>query len=209
MKTTDKIVSFLRKNPCLTYTEVSREFGVSYNTVNGIAARAGMKAMDRHAARNEAIVSLIKLNPTVPYHRLGKALGLNHPRISGIATQAGIYRHVARNAAATRKREREIVHSLRKGRTFSEAAIENGCGKNAVWLTAKKYGIRRPGCPPLSYTKAEEERAVRWLHHRSFSHSHIAKKVGMKHYTVSNIAARNGIRRRLPSLYRGEVPHFS
>ena len=87
------------------------------------------------------------------------------------------------------------------------AAMDNGCSKNVASRVAKEHGVRRPGCPPFSYTKDEEKRVIRWLLHPSISYPHIAKKVGLKENTILFIASRNGIRRRLPSFYRGEIPH--
>lgn len=205
--TPSKIVSFLRKSSRLTFTEASRRLGISYYRVNKAAIRAGIKAMDSHATRREAIASLVRLNPNVPYHRLGKAVGLSYPAMSAIATRMGIHRHVPRNAAATKERENGVLRSLGRGRTFMGAATDNGCSKNVVWRIAKKHGIRRPGCPPFSYTRGEEKRAVRWLLHPSVSYPRIAKKIGLKEYTVFFIAVRNGIRRRLPTFYREEVSY--
>jgi hypothetical protein len=129
--------------------------------------------------------------------------------LSSIASKAGIYRHVPRNPAATKEREDGVLCSLKEGRTFWEAARENKCSRGIITRVAKVSGIQRPGCSPLSYTKDQEEKVVNWLvNHPSVSHPRIGKKVGLPFYTVSNISYRNGIRRRLPSLYKGEVPNF-
>jgi hypothetical protein len=202
-----KVVSFLRRNPCLTFSEVARRLGISYHKVKRAATPAGINAMDSHTKRMEAIACLIRLNPGVFHYQLGKKLGLSRPSVSGIASRMGIYRHVPRNPAAMKKRENGILRSLGEGKTFRAAAMDNGCSKNVASRVAKEHGVRRPGCPPFSYTKDEEKRVIRWLLHPSISYPHIAKKVGLKENTILFIASRNGIRRRLPSFYRGEIPH--
>jgi hypothetical protein len=201
------IVSFILDHPFLTFTDVSRRLRIPYAKVKKAAEQESISVKDSHAMRREAIVSFIRANPGVPYHRLGERLGLKYPTLSAIASQAGIYRHVPRKPAVKEEREKKVLHSLKEGKTFIEAAKENRCSKHVVCRVAKDNAIRRPGCPPFSYTKEEEGRVLAWLSRPTPSYPVIAKETGVREHTVFHIAVRNGIRRRLPTFYRGEIAH--
>ena len=136
---------------------------------------------------------------------MAKKLGLSYPTLSSIATKAGIYRHFPRGGKTKKEREEKVFHSLTRGRTFKQAAKDNDCGKPLVSRIAKEHGIVRPGCPPLSYTRDEEGKVLDLLHQPSVSYPRIADQVGLRGFTVFNIAVRNGVRRRPPALYRGEA----
>jgi DNA-binding CsgD family transcriptional regulator len=197
-----RILSFLSSNPCLTFSETARRLHTSFYRVQSAAQAGGINASDIHARKREAIVRLLRLNPTVPYYRLGRKVGLSYPSLSAIACGAGINRHVPRNAAAKEEREKRIACLLGEGTTFRAAAHAAGCSLPIVCRVAREHGIKRPGCPPLSYTKEEEERVLRWLRHPSMSYARIARKLGFRYHTVFSIASRSGVRRRPAPYYK-------
>ena len=140
-----RILSFLRSNPCLTFSDTARSLCIPYSRVRDTALFAGIRAMDSHARKKEAIACLCRLNPGIPYHVLGKALGLKYPSISHIACGAGVNRHALRNAAATREREEGIVRSLGRGTTYlSGPPRRTGAAgpSSAVWRRSTGCGGR-------------------------------------------------------------------